>query len=163
LLKGRSYAASVHGVSTVQEEIGLRGARTSAFGVDSPVGLAIDVCHSTDYPDADKRKVGDIRIGRGPVIARGANINPAVYELLVRAAHEEKIPLQLEAAPGGTGTDANAMQLSKAGMATGLVSVPLRYMHTPCEVLSLVDLENAARLCAAFIERVKADYDWIPG
>ena len=72
----------------------------------------------------------------------------------MRSAREAEIPYQPEAAPGGTGTDANAMQLSKAGMATGLVSVPLRYMHTPCEVLSLVDLENAARLCAAFIERV---------
>jgi endoglucanase len=162
LLKGRSFRTAVHGVSTVQEEIGLRGAQTSAFGVDPPVGLAIDVCHATDYPDADKRKVGNIRIGAGPVISRGANINPAVFALLVRAAREEAIPLQIEAAPRGTGTDANAMQLNKAGMATGLVSVALRYMHTPCELLSLVDLENAARLCAAFIERVGPDDDWIP-
>jgi endoglucanase len=162
LLQGKPLQAAVFGVSTVQEEIGLRGAHTSAFGVDAPVGIAIDVCHACDYPDADKRRVGDIAIGRGPVIARGANINPRVFSLLVRAAREENIPHQIEAAPRGTGTDANAMQLSRAGMATGLVSVALRYMHTPTEVLSLVDLENACRLCAAFAARVTADMDWTP-
>jgi putative aminopeptidase FrvX len=96
------------------------------------------------------------------VIARGANINPRVFELLVRAAREEQIPIQIEAAPGGTGTDANAMQINKAGMATGLVSVALRYMHTPCEVLSLTDLENACRLCTAFSVRVTEELDWTP-
>jgi len=162
LLRGKSFSAGVYSVSTVQEEIGLRGARTSAFGINPPVGIALDVCHSTDYPDADKRKVGDIRLGRGPVISRGANINPRVFELLLRAAREEGIPVQVEAAPAGTGTDANTMQINQAGMATGLVSVPLRYMHTPCEVLSLGDLENAARLCAAFIQRVTPEQSWIP-
>jgi putative aminopeptidase FrvX len=126
------------------------------------VGIALDVCHSTDYPEADRRKVGDVRLGRGPVVSRGANINPRVFELLVRSAREEKIPIQIEAAPAGTGTDANAMQLNQAGMATGLVSVALRYMHTPCETLSLTDLEDAARLCAAFIRRVTPDHDWTP-
>jgi endoglucanase len=162
LLQGQALQAAVYGVSTVQEEIGLRGATTSAFGVDAQVGVAIDVCHACDYPDADKRKVGDIAIGRGPVISRGANINPRVFDLLVAAAREEKIPHQIEAAPRGTGTDANAMQLSRAGMATGLVSVPLRYMHSPVEVLSLQDLENACRLCAAFATRVTADKSWTP-
>jgi endoglucanase len=162
LLHGRGLYASIHGVSTVQEEIGLRGARTSSYGVDPLVGIALDVCHAVDYPDADKRKVGDIALGRGPVIVRGANINPRVFELLVRAAQEEGIPHQIEAAPGGTGTDANAMQLNKAGMATGLVAVALRYMHTPCEVLSLADLENASRLCAAFATRVTHETDWTP-
>jgi putative aminopeptidase FrvX len=162
LLEGHRLYAAVHGVSTVQEEIGLRGARTSAYGVDPLVGVALDVCHAVDYPDADKRKVGEVALGRGPVIARGANINPRVFELLVGTAKEEGIPHQIEAAPAGTGTDANAMQLNKAGMATGLVSVPLRYMHTPCEVLSLTDLENACRLCAAFAVRVTHEIDWTP-
>lgn len=162
LLQGREFQAAVYSVSTVQEEIGLRGARTSAYGVSPPVGIALDVCHSTDYPDSDKRKVGDIRLGRGPVVSRGANINPRVFDLLVRAAAEEGIPIQIEAAPAGTGTDANIMQLNQAGMATGLISVPLRYMHTPCETLSLSDLENAARLCAAFITRVTPETSWIP-
>jgi putative aminopeptidase FrvX len=162
LLQGQSLHAAVYGVSTVQEEIGLRGAQTSSYGINPEVGVALDVCHAIDYPEADKlrRKVGDIRIGRGPVIARGANISPKVFDLLIRAAREENIPYQVEAAPRGTGTDANAMQLSRAGMATGLISVALRYMHTPCEVLSLADLENACRLCAAFARRLTAEMVW---
>lgn len=162
LLQGKRIAAGVYSVSTVQEEIGLRGARTASFGVEPQVGIALDVTHATDYPDADKRKVGDIRVGAGPVIARGANINPRVFDLLVRTASEERIPHQVEAEPAGTGTDANAMQISRSGMATGLVSVALRYMHTPCEVLSLEDLENAVRLCAGFVERLRAEQDWTP-
>jgi len=162
LLAGTSFAAGVYSVSTVQEEIGLRGAKTSSFGVNPQVGIALDVCHATDYPEADRRKVGDIRLGRGPVLSRGANINPRVFELLRLAAREEEIPVQIQAAPAGTGTDANAMQLNQAGMATGLVSVALRYMHSPCETLSLADLENAARLCAAFIRRVTPEHDWTP-
>jgi len=162
LLQGQTVQAAVYGVSTVQEEIGLRGAQTAAFGIDPEVGIALDVCHAIDYPEADKlrRKVGDIRLGRGPVIARGANISPKVFDLLLRAAREESIPYQIDAQPRGTGTDANAMQISRAGMATGLVSVPLRYMHTPCEVLSLADLEHACRLCAAFARRLTADMVW---
>ena len=162
LLQGQKVEAAVYGVSTVQEEIGLRGAHTASYGINPEVGVALDVCHAVDYPEADKlrRKVGDIRIGRGPVIARGANISPRVFELLVAAAQAEKILYQVEAAPRGTGTDANAMQISRAGMATGLVSVPLRYMHTPCEVLSLADLENACRLCAAFARRITGEMTW---
>jgi endoglucanase len=162
LLQGQPLAAAVYGVSTVQEEIGLRGAQTASYGINPEVGVALDVCHAVDYPEADKlqRKVGDVRIGHGPVIARGANISPRVFDLLVSTAREEKIPFQVEAAPRGTGTDANAMQLNRAGMATGLVSVPLRYMHTPCEVLSLGDLDNACRLCAAFARRLTAEMNW---
>jgi putative aminopeptidase FrvX len=162
LLEGKPLKAAVYGVSTVQEEIGLRGARTSAFGVDPLVGIATDVCHSMDFPGADKKKVGDVRLGRGPVISRGANINPKVFQLLVQTAKEIDIPYQIEAVPGGTGTDANAMQLSRAGMATGLISVPLRYMHTPCEVMEINDIENAAKLMAGFCERVTPEIDWTP-
>lgn len=154
--------AAVFAVATVQEEIGLRGARTSAYSIDAPIGIAVDVTHASDYPTIDKRRVGDVRPGKGPVIWRGANINPRVFELLVEAAEAEGIPYQLEAAGGGTGTDANVMQLNKAGMATGLVSVPLRYMHTPCELLALEDVENAARLLAAFTKRLSSDTDFTP-
>jgi endoglucanase len=162
LLQNQKVEAAVYGVSTVQEEIGLRGAHTASYGINPEVGVALDVCHAIDYPGADKlrRKVGDIRIDRGPVISRGANISPRVFELLVAAAQAEKIPYQVEAALRGTGTDANAMQISRAGMATGLVSVPLRYMHTPCEVLSLADLEHACRLCAAFTRRITGEMTW---
>jgi endoglucanase len=162
LLKDVNLKASVYAVSNVQEEIGLRGARTSSFGIDPTVGLATDVGHAMDFPGANKKKVGDVKLGGGPIIARGANINPRVYDLLVRTAKELEIPYQIEAAPSGTGTDANAMQISRAGMATGLISVPLRYMHTPCEVMDLNDIENTARLMAGFCERVSPEMDWIP-
>ena len=154
--------AAVFAVATVQEEIGLRGARTSAYGVDPLVGIAVDVTHATDYPSVDKKRVGEILPGKGPVICRGANINPRVFEMLVETAESEGIPYQIEAAGGGTGTDANAMQISRAGMATGLVSVPLRYMHTPCELLALADVENAARLLASFTRRVNEHISFIP-
>lgn len=162
LLAENRPSAGVFAVATVQEEIGLRGARTSAYGVDPQVGIAVDVTHATDYPSVDKKRVGEILPGKGPVICRGANINPRVFELLVETAESEGIPYQIEAAGGGTGTDANAMQISRAGMATGLVSVPLRYMHTPCELLALEDVENTARLLASFTRRVNEQTDFTP-
>ncbi len=162
LLAENRPTAAVFAVATVQEEIGLRGARTSAYGIDPLVGIAVDVTHASDYPSVDKKRVGEIIPGKGPVICRGANINPRVFELLVETAEAEGIPYQIEAAGGGTGTDANVMQISRAGMATGLVSVPLRYMHTPCELLSLDDVENAARLLAGFTRRIDANTSFIP-
>lgn len=162
LVHGKSLHCGVFGVANVQEEIGLRGARTASYSIDPRVGLAVDVGHAMDFPGAEKKKVGDIKLGGGPVIARGANINPKVFSLLVETAKEMDIPYQIVAAPGATGTDANAMQISRAGMATGLLSVPLRYMHTPCEVMDLTDIENCARLMAGFIERVTPEVDWTP-
>ena len=162
LLNGRSFTAAVYAVSTVQEEVGLRGAHTSAYGIDPRVGIAVDVTHATDHPDMERKLVGDVRLGAGPVIARGANINPVVERMLVEAAEAEGIPYQLEAAPRGTGTDANAIQLARAGVATGLVSIPLRYMHTAAETISLTDLANVSRLLAAFIARVNEDTDFTP-
>lgn len=148
--------------ATVQEEIGLRGGTTSAYSVDPVIGIALEVTHATDYPDVDKRKHGEVKCGCGPVIARGANINPMVFKLLCEAAEAEKIPYQVEGAPRGTGTDANAIQLSRGGKAAALVSVALRYMHTPTEVLSLEDLENTAKLLAAFVLRLEPGTDFTP-
>jgi len=162
MLSGKSFKAAVYSVSTVQEEVGLRGARTSAFGINPKVGIAVDVTHATDHPDMDKKRVGDIKLGSGPVIARGANINPVVEKMLIRTARDEKIPFQIEAAPGGTGTDANAIQLTRAGVATGLVSIPLRYMHTSVETLSLKDVENVSKLLTAFILRLDDSMDFTP-
>ena len=146
----------------MQEEIGLRGAHTSAFSSEAEVGIALDVAHGTDTPGIEKRKAGDFRVGGGPMISRGANINPRVFELLVATAEAENIPFQVASAAKGTGTDANAMQLSRGGMATGLLSVPLRYMHTPNELLALEDLENTARLLALFCAGLKKDQDFTP-
>ena len=162
LLHDKKLSCSVYGVATVQEEIGLRGARTSAYEINPLVGIATDVGHAMDFPGSEKKKVGDVKLGGGPIIARGANINPKVFSLLVKTAKEMEIPYQIEAVAGGTGTDANAMQMSRAGMATGLISVPLRYMHTPCEVMNLDDIDNAAKLMAGFVERVTSDIDWTP-
>jgi putative aminopeptidase FrvX len=155
-------AGDLYAVATVQEEVGLRGGETSAYSVDPAVGIAVEVGHATDYPDVDKRKHGEAICGHGPIIARGPNINPKVFELLVEAAEAEKIAYQIGPEPRGTGTDANAIQLSRGGKATALVSVPLRYMHTPSEVLSLADLENTAKLLAAFVKRLKSGTDFTP-
>ncbi|MBC7287068.1 MAG: M20/M25/M40 family metallo-hydrolase, partial [Armatimonadetes bacterium] len=97
-----------------------------------------------------------------PVIERGANINPKVFELLVQTAEEEKINYQLAGAPRATGTDANAIQINRAGVAAGLISIPNRYMHSPVEVVSLSDLEAAARLLAAAVAKITPDMDFTP-
>jgi endoglucanase len=162
LLAERSFAGSVVAVSTVQEEIGLRGARTSAFDVDPLVGIAVDVTHATDTPGMEPKQHGTVKVGAGPVIYRGANINPVVFDMLVQIADDQGIPKQISGAPGGTGTDANAIQISRSGVATGLVSIPNRYMHSPVEVVSLDDLENAAKLLAEFVVAVNASTDFTP-
>jgi putative aminopeptidase FrvX len=158
----KRLSCTVCGVSTVQEELGLRGATTSAYQIRPDIGIAIEVGHASDYPDVDKKRVGEYKIGAGPIIARGANINPQVYELMVKTAKKRKIPVQVLGAPRATGTDANVIQLSRRGVATGLLSVPLRYMHTPTEVLSLRDLEATCRLLAAFIYELKDGMSFIP-
>ena len=149
--------------ATVQEEIGVRGGETSAYGVHPDVGLAFDVTHATDYPGIDKAKHGSIVCGKGPVIARGPNINPAVFERLVAAAEAEGIAYQVEAEPGVTGTDARAIQVARGGIPCGLVSVPLRYMHTPTEVVALSDLEDTVRLVVRFALDLDEGACFVPG
>lgn len=149
-------------VSTVQEEIGLRGAQTSSFTVDAQVGIAVDVTHATDCPTIDKKQEGDIRLGLGPVVYRGPNMNPVVVERLLATAAANNLPYQLAANPRATGTDANTMQISRGGMATGLVSIPNRYMHSPVEMISLDDIDHAADLIAAFVCSIKSDDDFRP-
>jgi endoglucanase len=162
LLQGKQIKAAVYATATTQEELGHRGARTSAFSIDAEVGIAIDVTHGNDFPTSSKTKNGEIDLGKGPVITRGANITPRVEMMLSETGKKQKIPIQLEAHGCSTGTDANIMQMTKSGMATGLVSIPLRYMHTPSEVMSMSDLENAAKLIAAFIEELEPETDWTP-
>jgi endoglucanase len=148
--------------ATVQEEIGTRGGATSAYGVDPDVGIAVEVGHATDYPDVDKRKHGEAKMGDGPIISRGANINPRMFELLVETAEAEEIPFQTDGQPRGTGTDANPIQLARGGKAAALVSVPLRYMHTPTEMLALSDLEACVDLLVAFLMRLEPETDFTP-
>lgn len=149
--------------ATVQEEIGTRGAITSSFGVNPAVAIAFDVTHATDYPGISKPKYGDIACGRGPVIARGPNINPEVFARLVAAAEALDIPYQIEAEPSVTGTDARSIQVARGGIPTGLVSVALRYMHTPTEVIDLRDLDATVKLLARFAEDLTAESCFVPG
>jgi endoglucanase len=162
LLKGKKLQAAVFCVSTVQEEIGLRGATTSAYGIHPTVGIAVDVCHATDTPGNEKKQLGETKLGAGPVVFRGPNINPHVHQRLVAAAKAQSIAIQTRGVPKATGTDANAIQLTREGVAAGLLSIPNRYMHSPVEVVNLHDLNNAARLLAEFCASVKSDQSWIP-
>lgn len=150
LLKDRERQAAVYAVSTVQEEVGLRGAATSTYGVNPHVGVAVDVCHATDTPGNDKKTLGEIKLGSGPVLFRGPNISPRVFAELEGAAQRAGVPYQVRGVPKATGTDANAIQISRDGVATGLVGIPNRYMHSPVEVVHLDDLDHAARLLAEF-------------
>ena len=162
LVQDRSLHCALFSVSTVQEELGLRGARTSSFGIEPQVGIAVDVTHASDYPEAEKAVTGEIKLGQGPTIARGANINPALHRLLVGTAEDNDIPYQHEPAARATGTDANAIQISRAGVAAALISIPNRYMHTAVEVVALSDLDNAARLLAETVARIDPKLDFTP-
>jgi tetrahedral aminopeptidase len=162
LLKGRPLQAAVYCVSTVQEEIGLRGATTSAYGVHPAIGIAVDVCHATDTPGNDKKSIGETRLGAGPALFRGPNINPRVFTRLQETATTHEIPVQVRGVPRATGTDANVIQLSRDGVATALLGIPNRYMHSPVEVVSLEDLQRAAQLLAEFCVSVTPQMDWTP-
>ncbi len=162
LLKGRPLRAAVYGVSTVAEEVGLRGATTATYAVNPHVGIAVDVTHATDTPGNDKKSQGEVKCGAGPVVFRGPNINPKVFDRLEESAREHGIPVQVRGVPRATGTDANAMQISRQGVAVGLIGIPNRYMHSPVEVVHLDDLANAAKLLAEFCASVGPGDDWTP-
>jgi endoglucanase len=149
-------------VSTVQEEIGLRGAQTSAFGVDPHVGIGVDVTHATDCPTIDKKEQGEIALGNGPVIFRGPNMNHAVTARLIETASAGNMRVQIAAIGRATPNDTNALQINRAGVATGLVSIPNRYMHSGVEMVSLDDIDRAADLLAGFALRLAGDEDFTP-
>ena len=154
---------AVYAVSTVQEEVGLRGAKTSAFGIDPHVGIAVDVTFATDCPTIEKKQNGEVVVGGGPVIARGPNMNNKLAGTLVKVAKENEIAYQICAEGRITGTDANMIQVNRSGVATGLVSIPNRYMHSPVEVISLKDIDASAELLARFLESLEPDTSFIPG
>ena len=162
LAKEKSLAATVASVATTQEEIGTRGAQVASQGIKPDVSIAVDVGHATDHPDADNRKFGRFTLSGGPVIARGPNINPVVYDHMVEAAESLGIPYQIGAESRPTGTDARAIQMAHSGVACGLLSIPLRYMHTPGEVVDLAVVEQSVQLLVEFACRVKKkqSYSW---
>ncbi|MEQ8790200.1 MAG: M42 family metallopeptidase [Pirellulaceae bacterium] len=159
---GKNLNCAMYSVSTVQEEIGLRGAQTSAYGIDPHVGIGVDVTHATDCPTIDKRQQGDIALGKGPVIFRGPNMNPVVTDRLRKLADEHKIAYQLSAVGRAASNDTNALQITRAGVATGLVALPNRYMHSAVEVISLDDIDRAADLLAAFADSLSGEDDFTP-
>lgn len=144
-------------LAVVQEEIGLRGARTSAYRHQPDLAIAIDVTFATDTPGFELGESTDHKLGSGPVISRGPMIHPRIFELLYETAQAESIPFTLESHGSGSGTDADAIYVSRSGIPTGLVSVPLRYMHSPVELIDLDDLEATAKLIAAFAQRCSSE------
>ena len=154
-LANYKLAARVTAAATTQEEIGTRGAITAAFSENPDFAIAVDVGHATDSPDCDERKYGSFKQGGGPIICRGPNINPIIYEHIICAAKKYKIPYQIEADSRPTGTDARAIQVAQSGVATGLISIPLRYMHTPSEVVDLDDIEHTVQLLVAVARSFK--------
>ncbi|MGH2974460.1 MAG: M42 family metallopeptidase [Solirubrobacterales bacterium] len=154
-----SLSASFAAIAAVQEEIGLFGARTSAFQVEPDLAIVIDVTHATDAPGIDEKELGSHPLGSGPVIYRGATLSPKLFELLVAIAEEAGIEHTLGATGNSTGTDADAVQFARAGIPTSLVSVPLRYMHSPVEMVDLADLEATVELIVAFAESLNDGLD----
>jgi putative aminopeptidase FrvX len=153
-LKG-SFAA----VAAVQEEIGLFGARTAAFEVRPDLAVAVDVTHATDAPGIDEKENGSHPLGSGPVIFRGSTLSPKVSELLIETAEAAGVEYTLSATGRSSHTDADAIQISRSGIPTGLVSIPLRYMHSPVELVDLRDLEATVELIAAFAARLDGGLD----
>ncbi len=156
--------AAVTAVATVQEEIGYSGggARTSAYALEPDVAIVVDVTFSTDVPDVEKKELGEHKLGGGPVLSRGSASHDGVYEMLASVAEAEGIPYSVQAAPKATRTDADGIYLTRRGVPTGVVSVPNRYMHSPNEVVSLADVENTARLIAAFVRALGPGSDFTP-
>lgn len=146
-------------IASVQEEIGLNGAGTSAFAARPDVAVAIDVCHATDAPGMSENELGSHGLGSGPSIGRGSTLSPQVFELLCETAERLGIAHTIEGSGRRTGTDADAIQISRSGIPTGLVSVPLRYMHSPVEMVDLEDLEQVIELVAGFAESLEPGLD----
>ena len=144
----------VLGVAVAQEETSFAGARTSAFGLEPDLAVVVDVTHATDQPGVELGQVTKHTLGSGPVIARGTSLHPAVCELLYETAESLELPFTVESLGRGTGTDADAVHAVRAGVPTGLVSVPIRYMHSAVELAAIADIEAAARVIAAFAQRL---------
>ncbi len=153
----------LHSVATVQEEIGLRGATTASGSIRPDVAIAVDVTHASDCPTIDKNKQGDIRLGHGPVIFRGPNINAKVAARLIELAEANSIPYQLAALGRAAPNDSNVLQIHGGGVATGLVSIPNRYMHSAVETISTDDMDHVADLLALFAQSLTPQCDFIPG
>jgi putative aminopeptidase FrvX len=155
-------AVGLYAVSTVQEELGLRGSTTSAYGINPEVGIAVDVTHASDNPGNENTKATPCILGRGPIIARGPNMNPVVEKMLKAAAKRTRAPFQPAAVPRPLSNDANSIQMTRAGVATGALGIPNRYMHTQAEVCSYRDVESAIKILAQFVRSITKTTDFRP-
>ena len=160
--KDRALNAEVWAVASVQEELGTRGAQTASFSIDPAVGFAVDVGFATDFPSMDPKAYGVVKLGKGPILGRGGNFNPVLGELLAKTADKHKIKSQTVAEPRIPGTDARPMQVNMRGVATAVVGIPNRYMHTPVEMISYDDLDSAVALIAETIRAMDRDHDFTP-
>ena len=142
--------AEICAVSNVQEEVGLLGARQIAYSLKPDVALVVDVTHATDYPTVNKQQHGDVKVGAGPTLTHGGCNHPEVVARIEQVAKAKKIPLQHEAMSSTSGTDTDAIFWTRGGIASALISLPNRYMHSPVEVVSLKDLALIPELLAAF-------------
>jgi len=162
LLAADRPQATVAAVATAQEEITFAGAQTAAFSFDPQVAIAVDVTFATDHPRASVNAQGDITLGSGPVLTRGSANAPLVVEMLIETAEQAGIPYRMQANPSSTATDADAIHNARGGVATAVISIPNRYMHSPNEMIDMEDALNAARLIAAFVKRLNADTSFVP-
>ncbi len=160
LSSSRRLKAAVYGVATVQEENGAFGAAIAATAIEPKAAIAVDVTQSVDTPDSRKERFGETRLGLGPALSIGSVISPKMRELMIKAAERKKIPVQFDTTPRRSGTDADAIFSKCGGVATGLISIPNRYMHTPVEVVDLKDLEQTAALLAATCEEITDKVDF---
>jgi putative aminopeptidase FrvX len=154
--------AAVFFASAVQEEVGLRGAHTAAYEVNPHIAIAVDVTFTSDHPQTSKHEIGEVKIDGGPVITIGGHINPRVYSMLLLAADQASIKYQIDPQAGETGTDTDVIQVARAGVATGLVSIPCRYMHTGSEIVSLKDIDDAAEVLSRFVLALNQETNLIP-
>jgi len=153
-IQGADLQVAVHAVSTVQEEVGLRGATTAAFGIDPHIGIAVDVGFATDFPEMDPKITGAASLNAGPVLHPGPTYNPRLLTLIRETAAKAKLKTQLQPEPRGANTDAYAMHMTRAGAAAALISVPCRYMHSPVETIALRDATDTVKLIAAVLKRL---------
>jgi putative aminopeptidase FrvX len=151
----------VAAVAATQEEITFAGARTTAFTLQPDIAIVVDVTFSTDAPGSEEKETGSHKFGTGPVITRGSTLDPQVFELLHTAGEQSGIPFTVAASARYTGTDADAVHISRGGIPTGVVAIPLRYMHSPVEMVQLDDVENAAKLIAAFAQKLSPDLSFL--
>jgi len=153
-LAKKKINASYYAVASVGEETTMKGARTSAYRIEPDIAIAVDVTFTSDIPGSDKRIYGEVSLAKGPTLSLGAALHPAINKKLLELARKHDIPVQIEIAASGTGTDADAIHGLKTGTATAVLGIPNRYMHSPNEVISLSDLDKAVKLIAEFVKGI---------